>query len=58
MSKTQTAVKLAAETGISPRTARRWLEGARIASGNAYALDLAAKKLGIERDLPKEQPVS
>jgi len=51
------AAKLAAETGISTKTTRKWLDGGGVAPGIAYALRAAAKKLGIERPQP-QQPVS
>jgi hypothetical protein len=50
MTKSQKAVRLAAETGVNPRTARRWLEREKVAPGSSYALEVAARKLGIDQD--------
>lgn len=45
----QDALKLAAEVGIDPRTAERWLKQERATlSQTAYALKLAAEKLGMD----------
>ena len=45
------ALALAAEAGVDPRTAARWLAGQPVMPGQQQALELAAKKLGIKRGL-------
>lgn len=48
-SKHRDALRLAAETGCDPRTARKWLDRRRVYRSIAEALLQAAKQLGIER---------
>lgn len=42
------AFRLAGETGIDPRTARRWLRGQSVQRATELALEAAAAKLKIE----------
>lgn len=40
--------RLAGETGITPKTIRRWATGGEVSSGNRYALEAGALKLEIK----------
>ena len=45
----QDCIKLAGEIGCDPRTVERWVAAKDNVNGaTAYALEIAAKKLGIE----------
>ena len=57
MTDNQRIVKLAAETGMVPRTVRRWWEHENVSAAVAYACELAARKLGFERPA-KPEPAS
>lgn len=48
------AHRLAAETGVDPRTAKRWLDGQRVYVATNNVLSKAAKELGIYRDGPND----
>jgi hypothetical protein len=45
--------KLSAETGVHPKTVRRWLDGEQTEAATDYALRAAAERLGIE--VPERQ---
>lgn len=49
------ALLLAADTGVDPRTALRWLRGKRVLRSIAGLLAAAAERLGIERPEPRQE---
>ena len=49
--------RLAAETGLHPRTVSKWVDGEPVAEHTAYALVAAAKRLRIkveDNDAPRQ----
>ena len=56
MTENQKIIKLAAEVGCSPATARKWWKGERVYLVIANGCEVAAKKLGYERPEPGQCP--
>ena len=49
----QETLKLAVEAKLALNTVKRWRSGLRVTEANRFALERAAKKLGVE--IPKKE---